>query len=129
MVNRLYLLMGEKTMDYSKQKLLLSLLIEFNLSFARQINESKINQETEQYIKTTVKELSDKQYRGSIFDNKLEEIIERIDSARADEHLVFSEYTGKIWKEITQIARRTTSFSTAYSIMNMFGDKKDASFN
>jgi len=129
MKNQLYLLVGEKTMDYSKQKLLLSLLIEFNLSFSKQINESTINQEMEQYIKKTVKELSDKQYRGSIFDNKLKEIIEKIESARTDEHLVFNDYTGKIWNEITQISRRTTSFSTAYSIMNMFGDKKDASFN
>jgi len=115
-------------MDYSKQKLLLSLLVEFNYSFARQINESTINQETEQYIKATVKELSDKQYRGSLFDNKFNEVIKRVSLARDQDNLVFSNYTMKLWNEITQIAHKTTSFSTAYSIMKMFGNKKDTFF-
>jgi len=113
-------------MDYSKQKLLLSLLVEFDFSFSKQINESKVNQEMEQYVKTTVDELVNKQYRGSIFDRKFDEIMKTIETARVENHLVFSGYTKKLWYEITQIARRTTSFSTAYSLMDMFGNKKDA---
>ena len=49
-------------MDNSKQKLLLSLLVEFEKSFSKQINESVINQEIEQLVTDSVQELYKKQY-------------------------------------------------------------------
>jgi len=110
-------------MEYSKQRLLLTLLVEFNVSFNKQINESVINQEIGQFIKESVQELANKQYRGSLFDNKIDLIINKINRAKADDNLVFNEYTGRLWDAILQIVKRTTSFETAYSLIDILGSK------
>lgn len=113
-------------MEYSKQKLLLSILIKFDESFNSQINESTINQEIGQFIKLSVQELSEKQYRGSLFDKKIDLIIRKINQARTTNKLVFNDYTGRLWDQILQIKQRTTSFETAYSLIDILG-KKNAS--
>ncbi|MFH5811370.1 hypothetical protein [Companilactobacillus sp. FL22-1] len=113
-------------MEYSKQKLLLSILIKFDESFSDQVNESSINQEIGQFIKLSVQELSEKQYRGSLFDQKIDWIIGKINQARATDKLFFNDYTGCLWDQILQIKQRTTSFETAYSLIDILG-KKDAS--
>ncbi|MQS75242.1 hypothetical protein [Companilactobacillus halodurans] len=113
-------------MDYSKQKLMLTLLTEFELSFTKQINESNINQETSRYLEDKVREMRDKQYRGSLFDKEVEQIIKKINQAQADD-LVFNDYTKRLWKVIVQISKRTTSFETAYSLIDILSSK-NASF-
>ena len=113
-------------MEYSKQKLLLSILVKFDESFSSQINESTINQEMGQFIKLSVQELSEKQYRGSLFDKKIDLIIRKINQARTTNKLVFNDYTGQLWDQILQIKQRTTSFETAYSLIDILG-KKNAS--
>lgn len=113
-------------MDYSKQKLMLTLLTEFELSFTKQINESNINQETSRYLEDKVREIRDKQYRGSLFDKEVEQIIKKINQAQADD-LVFNDYTKRLWKVIVQISKRTTSFETAYSLIDILSSK-NASF-
>ena len=110
-------------MDNSKQKLLLSLLIKFEESFNKQINESAINQEIGQFIKSSVQELSDKQYRGSLFDNKISQIIDKVNDARKTKLLVFNDYTARLWDQIIQIKQRTTSFETAYSLIDILSSK------
>ncbi|WP_119326623.1 hypothetical protein [Companilactobacillus musae] len=110
-------------MDNSKQKLLLSLLIEFEKSFSKQINESVIDQDTDKLIQTSVQELKDKQYRGSLFDKKVNELIEEVNHAKKYDHLVFNDYSGRLWNEISQISKRTTSFETAYSLIDIFNSK------
>ena len=116
----------KRQMEYSKQKLLLSLLIKFEESFNNQINESAINQEIGQFIKLSVQELSEKQYRGSLFDNKIDQVIIKVNDAKSSKLLVFNDYTGRLWDQILQIKQRTTSFETAYSLIDILG-KKDAS--
>lgn len=113
-------------MENSKQKLLLSLLIEFKTSFTKQINESVIDQEMEKFIKDSVQELANKQYRGSLFDQKISKLIETVDYAIDDKHLVLNEYNERLWVEISQIAKRTTSFETAYSLIDIFNSKKNS---
>ncbi|CAJ1175276.1 hypothetical protein FD33_GL001263 [Companilactobacillus paralimentarius DSM 13238 = JCM 10415] len=115
-------------MDHSKQRLLLSLLVEFSNSFSKQINESAINQKMEHYIKDTVREFVEKQYRGTIFDKEFKQMVEEVNNARDNEHLVFNYYTEKLWKEIAQLSQKTTSFSNAYSIIDILGKNKDAFF-
>ncbi|QFR69278.1 hypothetical protein [Companilactobacillus paralimentarius] len=116
-------------MDHSKQRLLLSLLVEFSNSFSKQINESAINQKMEHYIKDTVREFVEKQYRGTIFDKEFKQMVEEVNNARDNEHLVFNYYTEKLWKEIAQLSQKTTSFSNAYSIIDILGKIKMPSFN
>jgi len=110
-------------MEYSKQRLLLALMVEFNVSFNKQINESIINQEIGQFIKDSVQELSDKQYRGSLFDQKIDFITKKVNQAKADDSLSFNDYTGRLWDAILQIVKRTTSFETAYSLIDILGSK------
>jgi len=110
-------------MEYSKQRLLLALMVEFNVSFNKQINESVINQEIGQFIKDSVQELSDKQYRGSLFDQKIDFITNKVNQAKADDNLMFNDYTGRLWDAILQIVKRTTSFETAYSLIDILGSK------
>ncbi|HIY93195.1 hypothetical protein [Companilactobacillus sp. HBUAS56275] len=114
-------------MDHSKQRLLLSLLVEFSNAFSKQINESAINQKMEHYIKDTVRGFVEKQYRGTIFDKEFKKMVEEVNDAR-DKNLVFNYYTEKLWKEITQLSQKTTSFSNAYSIIDILGKNKDAFF-
>lgn len=115
-------------MDRSKQKLLLSLLVEFGNSFSKQINESAINQKMEHYIKEQVREFVEKQYRGTIFDKEFKQMIETVNGARDNDNLIFNYYTEKIWKEIMRLSEKTTSFSNAYSIIDILGKNKDAFF-
>ncbi|KRO00010.1 hypothetical protein [Companilactobacillus kimchiensis] len=110
-------------MDYSKQKLLLSILIEFKISFNKQINESIINQEIDGFIKQSVDELADKQFRGSLFDKEVDKIITKVNQARTEDELVFNDYTGRLWEAILKITERTTSFETAYSLIDILGSK------
>lgn len=110
-------------MEYSKQKLLLALLVKFEISFNKQINESVVNQEVGQYLKTSVDELVQKQYRGSLFDKKIEELISRVDSERLDNKLVLNDYSSRLWTAILEIIKRTTSFETAYSLIDILGEK------
>ncbi|WP_119318552.1 hypothetical protein [Companilactobacillus formosensis] len=110
-------------MDNSKQKLLLSLLVEFEKSFSKQINESVINQEIEQLVTNSVQELSNKQYRGSLFDKRVNELIKSVNHAKSDEHLIFNDYSRRLWEQISQISQRTTSFETAYSLIDILNSK------
>ena len=110
-------------MDNSKQKLLLSLLVEFEKSFSKQINESVINQEIEQLVTDSVQELSNKQYRGSLFDKRVNELIKSVNHAKNDEHLIFNDYSRRLWEQISQISQRTTSFETAYSLIDILNSK------
>lgn len=110
-------------MDYSKQKLLLSLLVKFQESFSKQINESGTNQKMEQFIQEAVQEMVNKQYRGSLFDKKIGPLIHKVDQAQADEHLVLNDYSNRLWKVIVQISKRTTSFETAYALIDVLGSK------
>ena len=110
-------------MDNSKQKLLLSLLVEFERSFSKQINESVINQKIEQLVTDSVQELSNKQYRGSLFDKRVNELIKTVNHARSDEHLIFNNYSRRLWEQISQISQRTTSFETAYSLIDILNSK------
>lgn len=112
-------------MNYSKQKLVLSLLIEFSTSFANQANESAVDQEFEQFIKNAVKELSTEQ--GKTFDKKVHHLLKEVNREHQERNLEFSEYTENLWKEISQMVQRSTSFSTAYALMNLFGGSKNAS--
>lgn len=110
-------------MDNSKQKLILSLLIEFERSFSKQINESVIDQSMEKLIQTSVQDLENKQYRGSLFDKKVHELIAEVNQAKDNDHLVFNDYSGRLWNEISLISKRTTSFETAYSLIDIFNSK------
>lgn len=116
----------KRQMEYSKQKLLLSILIKFEESFNKQINESAINQEIGQYIKLSVQELSEKQFRGSLFDKKVDQIVEKINDCRTKNKLVFNDYTGQLWNQILQIKQRTTSFETAYSLIDILSTKNSS---
>jgi len=113
-------------MEYSKQKLLLSILISFDESFNNQINESAINQKMGQFIKLSIQELSEKQYRGSLFDKKIDQFISEVNHARNAEKLVFNDYTGRLWGQILQIKQRTTSFETAYSLIDILSSKNNS---
>ncbi|CAJ1184804.1 hypothetical protein [Companilactobacillus nantensis] len=110
-------------MEYSKQKLLLSILIKFDESFNSQINESAVNQEIGQFIKLSVQELSEKQYRGSLFDEKIDYIISKLNHERNANKLVFNDFTNRLWDQILQIKQRTTSFETAYSLIDILNSK------
>lgn len=110
-------------MEYSKQKLLLSILIKFDESFNSQINESAVNQEIGQFIKLSVQELSEKQYRGSLFDEKIDYIISKVNHERNANKLVFNDYTGRLWDQILQVKQQTTSFETAYSLIDILNSK------
>jgi len=110
-------------MEYSKQKLLLSILMNFDESFNNQINESAVNQEMGQFIKLSVQELSEKQYRGSLYDKKIDQLISKVNHERNANKLVFNDYTGRLWDQILQIKQRTTSFETAYSLIDILSTK------
>ncbi|PMD73139.1 hypothetical protein [Companilactobacillus nuruki] len=110
-------------MEYSKQKLLLSILIKFEESFSHQINESAVNQEMEKFLKQSIRELSEKQFRGSLFDKKVDQIIDKVNDCRTNKKLVFNDYTGQLWQQILQIKQRTTSFETAYSLIDILSTK------
>lgn len=110
-------------MEYSKQKLLLALLVKFEISFNKQINESVVNQEVGRYLKTAVDELVQKQYRGSLFDKKIDELITKIDTEKSENKLVFNDYSNRLWNAILEIIKRTTSFETAYSLIDILGQE------
>lgn len=110
-------------MEYSKQKLLLALLVKFEVSLNKQINESVVNQEVGQYLKASVDELVQKQYRGSLFDKKIGDIITRVNTERSENKLVFNDHTKRLWSAILEISKRTTSFETAYSLIDILGEK------
>ena len=115
-------------MDHSKQKLLLTLLIEFGNSFSKQINESAINQEMERYIRKTVRDFVERQYRGSVFDKEFKKLVKTIDEAKDEQNLVFNYHTNRVWTEISELSVKTTSFTNAYSIIDILGKNKDAFF-
>ncbi|AUI72235.1 hypothetical protein COSHB9_17780 [Companilactobacillus alimentarius] len=115
-------------MEHSKQKLLISLLVEFSNSFSKQINESAINQEMEHYIKRTVQDFVERQYRGSVFNKEFKKMVDKVNHAKDNENLVLNYRSDKLWTEISELSKKTTSFANAYSIIDLLGKNKDAFF-